>query len=219
MIQPDNDRFARQAGLVPRERLAEISATVIGVGAVGRQIAIQLAALGVPRLTLIDHDIVELTNVATQAYFHDEIGHHKVAATAQYVLRIDPDIIVTVVPDRYRARMEMGDAVFCCVDKIATRETIWRTAGQHAAFWADARMLGEVIRVLSASADIGRGHYPSTLFPQGEAQIGACTSRGVIYTAMIAAGLVVHQFTRWLRGFPTAADQSLNLLSGELSEV
>ncbi len=212
-------RFDRQAALVPRERLNETHATVIGVGAIGRQVAIQLAALGVPRMTLIDPDHVELTNVTTQGYFADEVGHAKVAATAQYVQRIDPDITVTVIPDRYRAKFDIGNALFCCVDRISTRETIWRTAGQQSPFWGDARMLGEVMRVLTATESLGRTHYPTTLFRQAEAQVGACTSRGTIYTAQIAAGLVVHQFSRWLRGLPTSVDQSLNLLSGELSEV
>lgn len=214
-----DDRFDRQASLVPRERLVDVTATVIGVGAIGRQVAVQLAALGVPRLTLIDFDHVELSNVTTQGYFVDEIGHAKVAATAQYIQRIDRNITVTVIPDRYRAKFDVGHAVFCCVDRISTRETIWRTAGQSAPFWGDARMLGEVMRVLTATESYGRTHYPTTLFRQAEAQVGACTSRGTIYTAQIAAGLLLHQFTRWLRGLPTSPDQSLNLLSGELSEV
>ncbi len=50
------DRFDRQAALVPRDKLNGMHATVIGVGAIGRQVAIQLAALGVPRMTLIDLD-------------------------------------------------------------------------------------------------------------------------------------------------------------------
>jgi sulfur carrier protein ThiS adenylyltransferase len=50
------DRFARQRELVPLERLAGIQATVIGVGAIGRQVALQLAAIGVPRLQLVDFD-------------------------------------------------------------------------------------------------------------------------------------------------------------------
>jgi sulfur carrier protein ThiS adenylyltransferase len=39
---------------------------VIGVGAVGRQVALQLAATGVPKLQIIDHDTVEFTNVTSQ---------------------------------------------------------------------------------------------------------------------------------------------------------
>ena len=38
-------------------------------------------------------------------------------------------------------------------------------------------MLGEVIRVLAVADDIGRDHYPTTLFAQSEAQPGRCTAR------------------------------------------
>jgi sulfur carrier protein ThiS adenylyltransferase len=52
----DMGRFARQGELVPPDRLAQSAATVIGVGAIGRQVALQLAAVGVPRLQLVDFD-------------------------------------------------------------------------------------------------------------------------------------------------------------------
>ena len=48
------DRFQRQSSLVPAERLSQISVTVIGVGAIGRQVALQLAAIGTPRIQLVD---------------------------------------------------------------------------------------------------------------------------------------------------------------------
>ena len=77
-------------------------------------------------------------------------------------------------------------------------------------------MLGEVIRVLVVADEFGRDYYPTTLFPQSEAQPGRCTAHGAIYAANIAAGLMLHQFTRWLRGLPVDQDASLNLLAGEL---
>ena len=55
-----NERFSRQADIVPRERILDCRATVIGVGAIGRQVAIQLTAIGVPQLQLIDFDHVEI---------------------------------------------------------------------------------------------------------------------------------------------------------------
>ena len=61
-------------------------------------------------------------------------------------------------------------------------------------------MLGEVIRVLVVADEPGRDHYPTTLFSQSEAQLGRCTAQSTIYTANIAAGLMLHQFARWLRG-------------------
>jgi sulfur carrier protein ThiS adenylyltransferase len=77
-------------------------------------------------------------------------------------------------------------------------------------------MLGEVIRVLTASDLESRRYYPTTLFRQSEAQTGRCTAHGAIYTACIAAGLMTHQFTRWLRDLPVERDITLNLLAGEL---
>ena len=77
-------------------------------------------------------------------------------------------------------------------------------------------MLGEVIRVLAVADEHGRDHYPSTLFPQADAQRGACTSRSTIYGANIAAGLMLHQFARWLRGQRVDRDTTFNLLGSEL---
>jgi len=62
-VQP-NERFSRQRDIVPPERIADCKATVIGVGAIGRQVALQLSAMGIPRLQLIDHDRVEWSKVA-----------------------------------------------------------------------------------------------------------------------------------------------------------
>ena len=71
------DRFARQRELVPAERLAKLCATVIGVGAIGRQVALQLAALGARQIQLIDFDQVEPTNVTTQGYLAQDVGNPK----------------------------------------------------------------------------------------------------------------------------------------------
>ena len=215
----DQNRFQRQEDLVPRNRLADIKATVIGVGAIGRQVALQLAAIGVPRIQLVDFDLVDPTNVTTQGYFAADVGQPKVAATAAAICQLDPSIAVDLIQDRYRPRMEIGQAVFCCVDSIDARSAIWRSAGARSRFWADGRMLGEVIRILAAAEDVGRDHYPTTLFAQAEAQQGRCTARSTIYAASIAAGLLVHQFARWLRGLPVDRDMSLNLLAGEWAVV
>jgi len=210
-------RFARQDALVPQEVLTALDVTVVGVGAIGRQVTLQLAALGVRKLRLIDFDLVELTNVTTQGYLPADVGHAKVDATARAVRQIDPGIELSLIADRFRPHMPVGDAVFCCVDSISARSAIWRSVGHHCQCWIDGRMLGEVMRILTSSDDRGRSHYPTTLFQQAEAQAGACTARGVIYTAAIAAGLMVHQFTRWLRKLPVDVDLSINLLASELS--
>ena len=95
----EEDRFIRQQELVPQDRLLTVTATVIGVGAIGRQVAMQLAGIGVPRLQLIDFDTVDLSNVTTQGYLADDVGQLKVQATVAAITRLDPTIMVETVAD------------------------------------------------------------------------------------------------------------------------
>ncbi|MCD0462499.1 ThiF family adenylyltransferase [Roseiconus lacunae] len=208
------DRFSRQAGIVPVDRLGSVNATVIGVGAIGRQVAIQLAAIGIKKIQLIDFDEVDLSNTTTQGYPHREIGVAKTHACANAIAELDPTIDITLLQDRFRPRHDVGNAVFCCVDCISARSAIWNSLEGKVEFWADGRMLGEVIRVIAVAGHDG-SLYRSTLFSPSEAQPGTCTSRSTIYAASIAAALMVHQFTRWLRDISVDCETSLNLLSGE----
>lgn len=210
-------RYTRQRDIVPADRLADLAVTVIGVGAVGRQVALQLAAIGVRRLQLVDFDLVEVENLAPQGYFESDMGRLKVEATADLAMQINSDLDVQVVPERFRRSLDVGDALFNCVDSIETRRHIWQAVRDSVRFYADMRMSAEVVRVLVAADVPGREHYPSTLFSAGEAHEGACTAKSTIYTANIAAGLAVGQFTKWLRGFPADPDVCLNILTCELT--
>src|SRR3954464_4529076 len=101
------NRFSRQQDLVPLERLSQLTATVIGVGAVGRQVALQLAAIGARRLQLIDFDQVDESNITTQGYLADDVGLLKVAALAAAIKRLDPSVEVDCVADRFRPTLHI----------------------------------------------------------------------------------------------------------------
>ena len=216
-LNATQDRFDRQASLVPRDRICDTSVTIIGVGAIGRQVALQLASIGVTKLQLIDFDAVEETNITTQGYRHDEIGQAKVDATACEIKRIDPPIEVNCINDRFRSLHQVGNVIFNCVDSIATRATIWRCLQRRIDLLVDTRMNGETLRLVTAQPSDSRHCYESTLFGLGDAQTGNCTAKSTIYAASIAAGLAVHQFTRWLRDMPLDHDAVVNLLAGEIT--
>ena len=209
------ERAQRQRDLVPPAALASSSATVIGVGAVGRQVAQQLAAIGVPQLTLIDPDVVETVNLATQAYLEEDLGAPKAEATARQCARLNSAITVEPVIRRFQRHDEVADTVFACVDSIHARRLIWESVRDRCLCFVDARMSGETIRVLAAADDRSRAHYPATLFHPSEAHTGPCTGRSTVYAATAAAALMVHQFTRQLRRLPVDADTTLNLVAGE----
>ena len=216
---PATERFSRQAALVPMERLETMKITVVGVGAIGRQVALQLAAMGVSHLEIIDFDIVEESNIATQGFSEGDLGRYKVDAVADAAHQVNSALDVQVVSDRFRRSMEVGDALFCCVDRIDIRRLIWETVKDRVVFFCDGRMSAETLRILTASDQTGRDHYPTTLFSPDEAHQGACTAKTTIYCANIAAGLMVGQFTRFLRGLPVDADLQFNILTSELTCV
>jgi sulfur carrier protein ThiS adenylyltransferase len=212
-----NERYSRQRDLVPPERLAACKATVIGVGAIGRQVALQLAAMGIPWLQLVDFDSVEESNLASQGYLQDDLGRPKVEATADLCHQVNHMLEIHSLNTRFRRSMEIGNVVFCAVDKIDVRRLIWDAVKDKVDFWVDGRMSAEVLRVLVACDPPGRKHYPTTLFAAEEAFAGSCTAKTTIYCANIAAGLMLAQFAKWLRRLPVDPDLSLNLLACEMS--
>lgn len=217
------DRDIRQRDLIPPARLARCHAVVVGVGSVGRQVALQLAATGIPAMTLYDPDTVGVENLAVQGFWESDLGVRKVDAVASVCHQQCPRLELHTRPERFRkssVRDWSGDrdrVVFSCVDSIAARKLVWDSVRTTARFFVDGRMAAEVIRVLASDRPVADTHYPTTLFAAGEAYAGSCTAKGTIYAASVAAGLMVGQFARWLRGLPVVPDQTLNLLAAELS--
>src|SRR5687767_8073444 len=115
-------RDARQRDLVPPARLARCHAVVVGVGSVGRQVALQLAAMGVPAMTLYDPDMVSPENLGPQGFWETDIGDLKVHAVANVCHHQHPRMELHAVAARFR-RSGPGlwptgrdVVVFVCVD-------------------------------------------------------------------------------------------------------
>jgi sulfur carrier protein ThiS adenylyltransferase len=212
-----DDRYSRQRDIIPADRLALCRATVIGVGAIGRQVALQLAAMGISSLQLVDFDVVEPANLASQGFLEKDLGRFKVDATADLCREINRGLEPYPVAARFRRSTQVGSVLFCCVDRIETRRQIWQSVQHKTDFFCDGRIAAEVLRVVTVSDSGSQQHYPATLFASEEAYAGSCTAKSTIYCANIAAGLMLSQFAKWLRHLPVDFDCQLNLLSAELT--
>ena len=90
----EDRRFARTEMLVGRdavERLAASSVAVFGIGGVGSYAAEALARAGVGRLTLVDHDVIDVTNINRQIHALTEtVGASKTETMARRIHSINP---------------------------------------------------------------------------------------------------------------------------------
>lgn len=219
----ETDRAIRQRDLVPPAELASYHCIVVGVGAIGRQVALQLAAMGAPVLDLFDGDTVGVENLAVQGYREADNFRWKVEATAELCHALHPAATVTPHPTRFTRHtlttlrlIRPKLAVFCCVDTMAARRIVWESTKTAASFFADGRMAGESLRVLASADPLGDEHYVGTLFDDAQAHPAPCTGRSTLYAASIAAGLMLVRFAMHLRNHPLPADTLLNLLADEL---
>ena len=133
------DRYARQIilpafGGAGQAKLKASHVAVIGAGGIGCPAITYLAAAGVGKLTIIDHDAIELSNLQRQPLFTDaDIGTLKAEVAAEAARRINPHVEVTAVARRLddanaEALLAGGSLILDGCDNFATRLGVNRAA-------------------------------------------------------------------------------------------
>jgi molybdopterin/thiamine biosynthesis adenylyltransferase len=145
MERPIDERFARHT-LVPgwdQARLQGAAVNLVGVGAVGNEVARLLALSGVGHLTLCDPDRIEITNLSRCALFREaDVGRFKAQAAADALVALYPGMQVDAVPRVLvhglgLAALRDADLTLSCLD---TRNARLELAGRCAlvrAPWID----------------------------------------------------------------------------------
>jgi molybdopterin/thiamine biosynthesis adenylyltransferase len=114
-------------GIEGQEKLRAAHALVIGAGGLGSPAAIYLAVSGIGRITLIDDDVVDLTNLQRQIlHGTPDVGLAKVESGSRALARLNPEVAVTaihrrVAGDDLDALIADADVVLECSDNFATR--------------------------------------------------------------------------------------------------
>lgn len=207
-------RFGPLEKFAPRHRVVAETATVIGLGAVGRQVALQLTALGIPKLQLIDGAKVATTDVTTKGFLHEDIGDARVDAVGGLCHRVEPMLDLDTIHDCFRSSFEVGTAVFCCIDSAPIRARILQTVASKTRFWGDARVSGETVRIAAASVDSVAKRRATSRFDEQRPRSVRRSTRSPLYVASLAAGLLIYQFARYLRQKPPEVDAKLDLPAG-----
>ena len=126
-----------EIGIEGQARLLQSHALVIGAGGLGSPVVLYLGTAGVGRITLVDDDTVDLTNLQRQiAHNLSRVGQPKAESARQTVNAINPDVQVLPVSQRadaawLDAAVQGADVVIDCSDNFQTRHAVNRACVTH----------------------------------------------------------------------------------------
>lgn len=109
MTDDELDRYARhivlpQVGGAGQHRLKAAKVAVVGAGGIGAAVIPALAGAGVGQMTIIDGDVVELSNLQRQPLYRTaDLGLSKAALAAAFVAERNPNVAATVIDARIDA--------------------------------------------------------------------------------------------------------------------
>jgi molybdopterin/thiamine biosynthesis adenylyltransferase len=121
-----------EVGIEGQARLLAAHVVIIGAGGLGSPAAMYLAASGVGRITLVDDDAVDLTNLQRQVMHTTErIGLPKVESGREALRAINPDVVVTALRERadqqrLQELVQGVSVVLDCSDNFGTRHAVNR---------------------------------------------------------------------------------------------
>lgn len=142
MIDDELLRYSRHI-LLPeidvsgQEKLLAAHVAIIGIGGLGSPVALYLASSGIGKLSLIDFDSVDLSNLQRQIIHDtDHLGTTKVSSAQGKLAALNPGTSVQVYAEKLSdleisALIKEVDAVVDCTDNFATRLTINQACVQH----------------------------------------------------------------------------------------
>jgi molybdopterin/thiamine biosynthesis adenylyltransferase len=113
-----------------QEKLLSSHVLIIGVGGLGSAATPYLAAAGVGKLTLIDHDKVELTNLQRQImHTQNSIGKSKVRSGKEFLQSLNPPLSINAIEEKASDELlstilPCVDIVLDCTDNFSTRHLI-----------------------------------------------------------------------------------------------
>ena len=150
-----------------------------GAGGLGSNVAMILVRSGFKRLEILDHDVVDASNLNRQQYFYNEIGQAKVRITQQRLLDINPDLELFIhqvkwTPETAEHYFQNCDIIMEAFDVAESKFQFVQAYQNQAKFVVSGngmaglsikqpmtvRKLGNIYVVGDGSTDAAEGHPP-----------------------------------------------------------
>ncbi|MDP3440776.1 MAG: molybdopterin-synthase adenylyltransferase MoeB [Azonexus sp.] len=161
-------------GIDGQSRILATHALIIGAGGLGSPAALYLASAGIGKITLVDDDTVDFTNLQRQIlHTQDRVGMAKATSGKLALSAINPEIEIIPLQERLSGLaldtlVSSADIVLDCTDNFTTRHAINRACVHH----CKPLVSGAAIRFDGQISvyDLRREDSPCyhCLFPEGE---------------------------------------------------
>jgi molybdopterin-synthase adenylyltransferase len=204
LTDADLQRYHRQMllsqiGQAGQQRLAASRVLLIGCGALGTTIADQLVRAGIGHLTIVDRDIVELTNLQRQTLFDEADAANQtpkaIAAAARLravnsTVEIAPRISDVHAGNIEELLKEKFDLILDGTDNVQTRYLINDASVEHLIPWVYGAAVGVEGRVMGIVPGEQGGPCLRCVFPTppSPSELPACDTAGVLGMAASIVG-------------------------------
>ena len=213
-------------GIDGQHRLLAAHALIVGAGGLGSPVALYLGTAGVGRITIVDGDRVDLTNLQRQiAHVVARIGTPKATSAATSVGAINPTVRVTALHERAdAARLDTlvadADVVVDCSDNYATRQALNAACVAHAKPLVAGAAIGfdgqlSVYDTRAATSPCYACAFP----PDAAVEDVACATMGVFAPLVgIVGSMQAAEALKLLAGIGTSLVGRLQMLDARMME-
>lgn len=189
----------------PKELIKE-EIHILGCGALGSNVALQLAKLGLEKIILWDYDTVEPHNITNQVYDSTDIGKLKVDALKEHLLKQNPEMNI-ITKGKYTGQILKGIVIFC-IDSVETKYKIadknrFNIAIKLIIDGAIGLSTGQVYCVNWSSQKIVNDYIEQINFKDSEVQVpvSACgTTLSVSPSVLVTASFMVSALINYAKG-------------------
>lgn len=229
LTNEDTQRYSRQImldeiGFIGMEKLRSAKICVVGTGGIGNPVVTQLTAMGVGKLTIVDRDVIEISNLHRQhLYNQGDLGKVKVEVAAERLKRINPHVEIEAVPvsiTKYTAESVVRgmDLVIDALDSVDARYALNDACIKNNIpfiYGGALGMLGSVCTILPNKSACLRCMFPALT----EDDMPTCSTEGVHPSILyLVAGTQVSEAVRVILGQkPKLIDRLLYIDLNELS--
>ncbi len=175
-----------QIDITGQQKLLNSHVLVVGLGGLGSPVALYLAAAGVGHLTLVDDDVVELSNLQRQIiHGEQDIGRLKVESAADSLRALNSSVQIDTHSTRLSEQnlnkaVTAADVVVDCSDNFATRFLLNKVTQQlNTPLVSGAAIRMEAQVTVYDPRQIGSACYRCIYEDNGELQ-QTCSESGVL---------------------------------------